>query len=40
MRTAHAPLSLASVCSRNGLFQSGSARMGGDVRRLTSVSIA
>ena len=40
VRTAPAPVSLASVCSRNGLLQSGSARMSGDVRRLTSVSIA
>ena len=40
MRTAPAPVSLASVGSRNGLLQSGRARTGGDVRILTSVSIA
>ena len=40
MRTAHASFSLVSVRSRNDLLQSGSVRIGGDVRRLTSVSIA
>ena len=40
VRIASAPVSLASVCSRKGLFQSGSVRIGGNVSRLTSVSIA
>ena len=40
VRAAPAPVLLASVCGRKGLFQSGSARIGGDVRRLTNVSIA
>ena len=39
VRTASAPVPLAYVCIRNGLFKSGSARVGGVARRLTSVSI-
>ena len=34
MRTVPAPVLLTFVCSRKSLFQSGSARVGGDVRSL------
>ena len=40
VRTAPAPVSSASMRRLKGLFQSGSARIGGDVKRLNSVSIA
>ena len=40
VRSALAPVSLASLCSHKSLFQLGKPRIGVDFRRLTSVSIA